>query len=243
MLSVAAQETLPLPAGVVGDVGDVGAPQPVRAVGGEPPPDEVVLGRGQRILDRGLVDRAGLVEDLRRRLDDIAGAAGAVACTVEPVPGITADHLHLERVVLNLVRNALEATAPVAGGTSASVGQEARVRARVAPAPTGRTGDTGPFRERPGWGAGRTAPGVVLEVADSGRGMTDEVCARAVEPFFRADTSAGGAGLGLGLGLAIVYGIVRQHGGNLDIDSTPGADTTVRITLPVDPVTGAATGH
>ncbi len=175
---------------------------------------QLMLFAGQRTIDRGTVDVAGLVEDLRPRLDDIAGGPGVVACSVEGVPAITADHEHLERVVLNLVRNALEATAPAAGGALAGAGGAARVRVRVAPAPLGDG-----------------APGMVLEVVDSGRGMTEEVRTRAVEPFFRAYTSAGGAGLGL----AIVYGIVTQHGGRLDIDSAPGHGTTVRVTLPADP--------
>lgn len=61
--------------------------------------------------------------------------------------------------------------------------------------------------------------------------MTAEVCDRAVEQFFRAYTSTGGSGLGL----SIVAGIITQHGGTLDIDSTPGRGTTVRVTFPTAP--------
>jgi PAS domain S-box-containing protein len=68
---------------------------------------------------------------------------------------------------------------------------------------------------------------VQLEVMDSGVGMTAEVRERAFEPFF---TTKGQKGTGLGL--AEVYGIVRRHRGEVEIDSQQGLGTTVRITLP-----------
>lgn len=183
---------------------------------------QLMLFAGQRTLDRGPVDLAELVEDMRSRLDEVAGAPGLITCTTTAVPAVTADHEHLERVVLNLVRNALEATTPppptgpadTTGPHATRTADRPRVRVRVAPSPPGPDD-----------------PGVVLEVTDAGRGMTAEVRDRATEPFFRAYTSDGGSGLGL----AIVYGIVTQHGGRLDIDSTPGRGTTVRVTLPADP--------
>jgi signal transduction histidine kinase len=67
----------------------------------------------------------------------------------------------------------------------------------------------------------------VLEVADSGTGMTAEVRRRCLEPFF---TTKGERGTGLGLGM--VHGTVRRHEGTLEIDSAPGAGTTVRLRLP-----------
>ena len=68
---------------------------------------------------------------------------------------------------------------------------------------------------------------VKLEVMDSGVGMSAEVRERAFEPFF---TTKGQKGTGLGL--AEVYGIVRRHRGEVEIDSQQGLGTTVRITLP-----------
>jgi PAS domain S-box-containing protein len=74
------------------------------------------------------------------------------------------------------------------------------------------------------------APGdyVCIAVADSGHGMAPDVLARAAEPFF----STKPLGKGTGLGLAQVYGIARQSGGTLRIDSAEGAGTVVRLFLP-----------
>jgi len=68
---------------------------------------------------------------------------------------------------------------------------------------------------------------VVLEVSDSGIGMSAEVRERAFEPFF---TTKGKAGTGLGL--AEVYGIVKRHRGHAEIDSVPGTGTTIRLVFP-----------
>jgi CheY-like chemotaxis protein len=69
---------------------------------------------------------------------------------------------------------------------------------------------------------------VMLSLADNGTGMSEEVKAKAFEPFFTTKQ----VGRGSGLGLSQAYGIVRQLGGGVDLDSRPGAGTTVRVYLP-----------
>ena len=68
---------------------------------------------------------------------------------------------------------------------------------------------------------------VIVCVADNGTGMPPDVAARAFDPFFTTKP----AGKGTGLGLSQVYGIVRQLGGDVTIDSTPGKGTKINIVL------------
>ena len=78
-----------------------------------------------------------------------------------------------------------------------------------------------------------TGGSVVLEVTDTGAGMSPEVQAHIFEPFYTTKP----AGSGTGLGLSVSYGIIQSHGGTCAVESNPGEGTTFRITLPVAPPT------
>ncbi len=74
---------------------------------------------------------------------------------------------------------------------------------------------------------------VEVMVIDEGIGMTAAVKDRVFEKFFRADTSNTGVS-GLGLGMNLVKGIIDAHGGEIWVESQPGAGTTVTFTLPFE---------
>ena len=68
----------------------------------------------------------------------------------------------------------------------------------------------------------------VVSVIDNGTGMTEEQLKRCLEPFYTSKAH------GVGLGLSECHGIIRQHGGEMVVESVPGSKTTVRFTLPID---------
>ncbi len=124
-------------------------------------------------------------------------------------PTVCADPSMLEQVFLNLCVNARDAMP--AGGrlTITTAGGAARAKgSEESLAPEHR---------------------VVVTVADTGTGMPAEVLDRIFEPFFTTKPT----GVGTGLGLAVVYGIVRQHGGLVTCTSQVGAGTTFTIDLPL----------
>jgi two-component system, cell cycle sensor histidine kinase and response regulator CckA len=121
-----------------------------------------------------------------------------------------ADPVAVEQILINLATNARDA---MPGGGTLTIG-------------AGREDVTAAACEARGWGVpGRYA---VLSVTDTGIGMDPETQSHLFEPFFT--TKAVDAGTGLGL--AMVYGLVRQHEGFVDVRSTPGSGTTIRVLLP-----------
>ena len=132
------------------------------------------------------------------------------------LPPIRADKSQIDTVLMNLCVNARDAMESQGGGTitiqSTEVMREDIREQSVLLALKDIIGDS--F--------------VVIDVSDTGTGMTDEVKAKIFEPFFTTKEQ----GKGTGLGLATVYGIVQQSGGHLIVESDLGVGTTFRIYLP-----------
>ncbi|HGN9373632.1 TPA: ATP-binding protein [Citrobacter pasteurii] len=115
------------------------------------------------------------------------------------------DVSQLENAIINLVMNARDAMD----------GQAGMIKIRS-------------WNQRVTRSDGRKQDMVMLEVADQGSGMSQEIKAQVFEPFFTTKQT----GSGSGLGLSMVYGFVRQSGGRVEIESAPGQGTTVRLQLP-----------
>ncbi|WP_338761117.1 response regulator [Massilia sp. METH4] len=157
-------------------------------------------------VDLAVVVR-GLDELLRRAL----GEAVVIDTVVEnPLWATLVDRTQMENVLLNLAINARDAM----GGTG-------RLTIELSNVELDR--DYAARQED-------LAPGqyVMLAVSDTGSGMSPEVLARAVEPFFTTKPE----GEGTGLGLSMAYGFMKQSGGHLKIYSEPGKGTAVKLFLP-----------
>jgi PAS domain S-box-containing protein len=137
----------------------------------------------------------------------------AVEMALAPdLPAIEADPGQLQQIIMNLVINAAEA-----------IGEDRNGRVQVAT----RCEDISPaidiqfIPERP-------APGVyvVLDVADNGIGMDEDVRAKIFDPFFSTKFA------GRGLGLSAVLGIVRSGRGAVTVESTPGSGSRIRVYFP-----------
>ena len=70
---------------------------------------------------------------------------------------------------------------------------------------------------------------IEIIVQDTGTGISRENIKKIYDPFFTTKA----AGKGTGLGLSVSYGIVREHGGNISVDSRPGAGTSFKLELPL----------
>jgi two-component system cell cycle sensor histidine kinase/response regulator CckA len=157
------------------------------------------------------VDLGKLLADVEIMLDRLIGEDVHLIRQVEPRLGrVWADPGELHQVILNLVGNACDAM-PAGGSLTLAL----------------RTLDADQEITVEG---GRLRPGayVVLEVADTGMGMDEEVRKRIFEPFFTTKEP----GKGTGLGLSMVHSIVQRAQGGIAVDSRPGQGASFRVYLP-----------
>jgi two-component system, cell cycle sensor histidine kinase and response regulator CckA len=164
----------------------------------------------KQLLKPKVVDANAVIEEMEPMVRRLIGEDVSVAIVLDPAAGsVMADAGQLEQVILNLAVNARDAMAH--GGTfTVATGQVVLdgPRAVSADMPVGDY--------------------VSITARDTGCGMDSSVLAHLFEPFFTTKEQ----GKGTGLGLATVYGIVKQSGGHIWVDSHPGAGTAFQILLP-----------
>ncbi|HXM93132.1 MAG TPA: response regulator [Candidatus Acidoferrum sp.] len=167
----------------------------------------------QQVLQPRRIDLNGLIEEGTSLLRKVIGADVEVRLVPAPNLRVTvADPVQIDQVLMNLCLNARDAM-PKGGRLiietqNADLDEEYyRLHAFVRP---------GSY--------------VLLSVSDTGIGMDAATIERIFEPFFTTKE----VGKGTGLGLATVFGIVKQHGGFINVYSEPGKGTTFRVYLPSD---------
>ena len=155
-------------------------------------------GRGQFVRTNVRLD--AMAEEIALLLHTALPAGASLKLDIQPVPFVHGDRAQLTQVVLNLVKNAADSLQEKAGEVEVSVREHAD-------ATTGKLG-------------------VLLEVRDTGSGMSPDVVARMFDPFFTTKA------VGHGLGLSATLGVVKAHQGRISVDSMKGVGSTIRVWLP-----------
>jgi PAS domain S-box-containing protein len=159
--------------------------------------------RGFARLDRATVDQANIHEALKAALEMLRDRLNSQQITVEEhlheLPAVSGSPAQLNQVFLNLLVNAVQA-----------IESTRRADGRIAITTAEEEGE------------------IVVELADNGCGIPDDVLPQIFDPFFTTKA----VGDGTGLGLSITHSIIQDHGGRLQIESIPGEGTNVRVILP-----------
>lgn len=159
-----------------------------------------------------ILDLNQTVNETRKMLTRLIGEDIELEVRAEASPAtILADPGQLEQVLMNLAVNARDAM-PSGGRVAIRTANEEIPEERAAAI-----------------GLARAGASVVLTVADTGQGIPEEIQSKVFEPFFTTKET----GKGTGLGLSTVYGIVRQSGGGITLESVEGKGTTFRLFFPM----------
>jgi two-component system cell cycle sensor histidine kinase/response regulator CckA len=165
----------------------------------------------KQIAERKPLNLNDVVAESGKMLRRLIGDQVEIVTSLDPaLATAVADRGQVDQVLMNLVVNARDAM-PSGGRihiATANVDLD-----QIAP-PAHKNAAPGPY--------------VLLCVSDTGVGMDEETLKHIFEPFFTTK----GLGIGTGLGLSTVYGVVRQNGGWIEVDSRPGEGSQFRIYLP-----------
>ncbi|GAB4212879.1 MAG: PAS domain-containing sensor histidine kinase [Roseiflexaceae bacterium] len=166
----------------------------------------LAFARKQVLMPQAL-DLSSCVSDMEQLLHRLIGSDVLLATQLQTdLPLVYADRSQIEQVLVNLAVNARDAM-PAGGKLTIATAEVLHARDGCQTTPERR---------------------VRLTVSDNGLGMSPEVLQHLFEPFFTTKAQ----GQGTGLGLATCYGIIRQHGGTINVSSTEGQGTTVVVELP-----------
>ncbi|CAN5209168.1 hypothetical protein BH23VER1_BH23VER1_10340 [soil metagenome] len=168
----------------------------------------------KQVIRKTVVDLNEQLEGLEKMLARIIGEDIALRTELEPdLPPVNADQGQIEQVLLNLVVNARDAM-PGGGAITISTSLVDHPPADVRLLAPGAPSDRGQSY-------------VCVTVGDEGAGIEPDIADKIFEPFFSTKGNEG-----TGLGLSVVYGIVEQHGGGIQVRSKPGAGSQLSIYLP-----------
>ena len=167
----------------------------------------LAFSRGQ-VLEPRALDLNQTITGLEHICRPLLGGDIELRWSLDPkLPNVNADPTQIEQVLVNLIVNARDAM-PAGGKLELETARASAEEARVHPSGSARL--------------------VRLSVKDTGAGIASDVKTRIFEPFFTTKEP----GKGTGLGLSTVYGIVRQSGGFITVDSEIAKGTTFNVFLP-----------
>ncbi|MFA5801990.1 MAG: PAS domain S-box protein [Thermoleophilia bacterium] len=173
---------------------------------------QLLLSSRKGPLQQKPVNLTNIVMNMKRLLDKIIGERYVIKLQLEEnLRNSTGDESNLEQALMNLVMNARDSMPK--GGEIIVVTNNCHISEEVAKSN---------LEARPG-------DFVSLSVMDSGSGIDDATRASIFDPFF----STKEVGKGSGLGLSVVHGVVKQHGGWIEVESEPGEGSVFTLRLPV----------
>ncbi len=165
------------------------------------------------------VDLNAIIHDVNKLLVRVLGEHVQLQTQLQPDVGpVLADPVHVQQILMNLAINARDAM-PQGGRLLIRTAQTSVAVANGDPQADGMEAMPANLKHHC----------VVLTVSDDGAGMDEATRLRVFEPFFTTKAM----GKGTGLGLATVYGIVKQSGGHIWVESQPGHGATFHVALPL----------
>jgi nitrogen-specific signal transduction histidine kinase/CheY-like chemotaxis protein len=173
--------------------------------------EQLLAYAGKTLVSKDLLNLSDLVAAMHPLTSTLADGTLDIRYSLHPaLPAVEGTTAQLRQVVMNLLTNAADAVADNGGAIN--------VRTGIIPS------------SREDGSASEAIDGesnlVFVEVEDAGHGMSQATLSKAFDPFFTTKSQ------GRGLGLAALHGIVRGHGGRLEVESEPGLGTRFRVVLP-----------